>query len=87
MIAAASASHIIAKPQVGTPYSRAKTAAPAAYGSGSTRAAWVPRFPAAVTGVDLTRTLWAVWTAGRCLTGPARHLYTIAARSGRRPRI
>jgi hypothetical protein len=30
VIAAASASHIIAKPQVGTPYSRAKTAAPAA---------------------------------------------------------
>ena len=49
VIAAASASHIIAKPQVGTPYSRAKTAAPAAYGAGSTWAAWVPRFPAAVT--------------------------------------
>jgi len=47
--AAASASHIIANPQVGTPYSRAKTAAPTAYGAGSTWAAWVPRFPAAVT--------------------------------------
>ena len=33
-----------------------------------------------VTGVDLTRTLWAVWTAGRRLTGPARDLYAIAAR-------
>jgi hypothetical protein len=30
VMAAASASHIIANPQVGTPYSRAKTAAPAA---------------------------------------------------------
>jgi hypothetical protein len=30
VIAAASASHIMAKPQVGTPYSRANTAAPAA---------------------------------------------------------
>ena len=37
-----------------------------------------------VTGVDLTRTLRAVWTAGRRLTGPARDLHTIAARSGRR---
>ena len=30
VIAVASASHIMAKPQVGTPYSRANTAAPAA---------------------------------------------------------
>jgi hypothetical protein len=30
VIAAASTSHIMAKPQVGTPYSSAKTAAPAA---------------------------------------------------------
>ena len=49
VIAAASTSHTMANPQVGTPYSRAKTAAPTAYGSGSTWAAWVPRFPAAVT--------------------------------------
>ena len=39
-----------------------------------------------VTGVDLTRTLRAVWTEGRRLTGPARDLYAIAARSGRRAR-
>jgi DNA-binding transcriptional LysR family regulator len=39
-----------------------------------------------VTGVDLTRTLRVVWTAGRRLTGPARDLYAIAARSARRPR-
>ena len=39
-----------------------------------------------VTGVDLNRTLRAVWTAGRRLTGPARDLYAIAARSGRRAR-
>ncbi len=39
-----------------------------------------------VTGVDLTRTLRVVWTAGRRLTGPARDLYAIAARSGRRAR-
>ena len=34
-----------------------------------------------VTGVDLTRTLRAVWTEGRRLTGPALDLYAIAARS------
>ena len=34
-----------------------------------------------VTGVDLTRTLRAVWTEGRRLTGPALDLRTIAARS------
>jgi DNA-binding transcriptional LysR family regulator len=39
-----------------------------------------------VTGVDLTRTLRAVWTAGRRLTGPALDLCTIAARAGRRAR-
>jgi DNA-binding transcriptional LysR family regulator len=39
-----------------------------------------------VTGVDLNRTLRAVWTAGRRLVGPARDHYAIAARSGRRPR-
>jgi DNA-binding transcriptional LysR family regulator len=39
-----------------------------------------------VTGVDLTRTLRVVWTRGRRLTGPARDLYTIAARSARRAR-
>jgi DNA-binding transcriptional LysR family regulator len=37
-----------------------------------------------VTGVDLTRTLRAVWPEGRRLTGPALDLYTIAARTGRR---
>ncbi|HEV3295905.1 MAG TPA: LysR substrate-binding domain-containing protein [Streptosporangiaceae bacterium] len=39
-----------------------------------------------LTGVDLTRTLRVVWTAGRRLTGPARDLYAIAARSARRAR-
>src|SRR5580704_13197540 len=39
-----------------------------------------------VTGVDLTRTLRVVWTPGRRLTGPARDLYAIAARSARRVR-
>jgi DNA-binding transcriptional LysR family regulator len=38
-----------------------------------------------VTGVDLNRTLRAVWTAGRRLTGPARDLYAIAAAGRRRP--
>ncbi len=33
-----------------------------------------------VTGVDLGRTLMAVWAEGRRLAGPARDLYTIAAR-------
>ena len=37
-----------------------------------------------VTGVDLTRTLRAVWTEGRRLTGPALDLYAIAIRSTRR---
>src|SRR5882757_1735347 len=36
-----------------------------------------------VTGVDLTRTLRAVWTEGRRLTGPALDLYAIAARAAR----
>ena len=39
-----------------------------------------------VTGVDLRRTLMAVWTGGRRLTGPAGDLYTIVARTGRRVR-
>lgn len=34
-----------------------------------------------VTGLDLTRTLRAVWPAGHRLTGPARDLYTIARRT------
>ena len=38
-----------------------------------------------VSGLDLRRTLRAVWPACRRLTGPARDLYTIAARSGTRP--
>ena len=37
-----------------------------------------------VTGVDLTRTLRAMWTEGRRLTGPALDLYAIAIRSTRR---
>ena len=36
-----------------------------------------------VTGLDLTRTLRAVWAPGRRLAGPARDLYTIAAQAGR----
>jgi DNA-binding transcriptional LysR family regulator len=38
-----------------------------------------------VAGVDLNRTLRAVWSAGRRLTGPARDLYAIAAAGRRRP--
>jgi DNA-binding transcriptional LysR family regulator len=38
-----------------------------------------------VSGLDLCRTLRAVWPAGRRLTGPAHDLYAIAARSGTRP--
>lgn len=34
-----------------------------------------------VNGLDLTRTLRAVWPAGHRLTGPARDLYTIARRT------
>ena len=34
-----------------------------------------------VTGVDLTRTLRAVWTEGRRLASPALDLYAIAIRS------
>jgi DNA-binding transcriptional LysR family regulator len=37
-----------------------------------------------VTGVDLGRTLMAVWAEGRRVTGPARDLFAIAARTGRR---
>jgi DNA-binding transcriptional LysR family regulator len=36
-----------------------------------------------VTGVDLRRTLMAIWTEGRRLTGPAGDLYAIVARRGR----
>ena len=42
-----------------------------------------------ITGLDLNRTLLAVWAPSRRLAGPARDLYAIAARSrgrGRRPR-
>jgi DNA-binding transcriptional LysR family regulator len=39
-----------------------------------------------VTGVDLTRTLRAVWTDGRRLTGPALDLFAVAARSSARYR-
>src|SRR5580658_8081031 len=39
-----------------------------------------------VTGVDLRRTLMAVWTVGRRLTGPAGDLYAIVARIGRSAR-
>ena len=38
-----------------------------------------------VSGLDLHRTLRAVWPACRRLTGPARDLFAIAARSGVRP--
>ncbi len=38
----------------------------------------------AITGLDLGRTLLAVWPAGQRLTGPARDLYAIAARASRR---
>jgi DNA-binding transcriptional LysR family regulator len=40
-----------------------------------------------ITGLDLNRTLRAVWAAGRRLDGPARDLYAIAARSSRRPGV
>jgi len=36
-----------------------------------------------IVGLDLNRTLLAVWTAGRCLTRLAGDLYAIAARSAR----
>ena len=39
-----------------------------------------------ITGLDLTRTLRAVWAPGRRLAGPARDLYTIAAQAGRQAR-
>ncbi len=39
-----------------------------------------------VTGLDLNRALFAVWTAGRRLTGPARDLHAIASRNIRRSR-
>jgi DNA-binding transcriptional LysR family regulator len=39
-----------------------------------------------VIDLDLNRTLRVVWAGGRRLTGPARDLYAIAARTGRRGR-
>ena len=92
VIAAASASHIIAKPQVGTPHIRAKTpAARRPAGGGSVR--WPSRRncrpdPARGPGHRRRpgRTLRPVWTAGRRLTGPARDLYAIAACPARRAR-
>jgi hypothetical protein len=66
--AAASTSHMTAKPQAGTPYSRLKTAAPAAYGAGSTWAAAVPRFPAAVT--DWPRGPRTIHIVGTRTAGP-----------------
>jgi hypothetical protein len=47
--AAAIASHSIAKPHVGTPYSRANTSAPAGYGARRPSPATRAMFPAAVT--------------------------------------
>jgi hypothetical protein len=47
--AAAIASHSIANPHVGSPYSRANTSAPAGYGGCSASPATRARFPAAVT--------------------------------------
>jgi hypothetical protein len=47
--AAAMTSHSIANPQVGTPYSRANTSAPAGYGARSANPATRARFPVAVT--------------------------------------
>ena len=41
-----------------------------------------PGLTVPVTGVELRRTLRAVWPAGRALTGPAAELVAIA--SGRR---
>ena len=46
---AAMASHSIANPHVGSPYSRASTLAPAGYGAPSASPATRARFPAAVT--------------------------------------
>lgn len=46
--AAATASHSIANPHVGNPYSRANTSAPAGYGGRRTSPATRARFPAAV---------------------------------------
>src|SRR6185437_16116398 len=46
---AAMTSHAMANPQVGTPYSSAKTFAPVVYGACSVRPATLARFPVAVT--------------------------------------
>ena len=47
--AAARTSHTMANPHTGTPYSRAATAAPVAYGAGSTDPATLARLLVAVT--------------------------------------
>jgi hypothetical protein len=39
-----------------------------------------------VTGLNLNRTLPAVWVPGGRLTGPARDLFGVATRSARRTR-
>ena len=39
-----------------------------------------------ITGLNLNRTLTAVWAPGRRLAGPARDLYAVAPRSARRTR-
>ena len=39
-----------------------------------------------ITGLNLNRTLLAVWAPGRRLAGPARDLYAVATRSARRTR-
>src|ERR1700761_3153896 len=49
VMAAAMASQAMAKPQVGTPYSRAKTSAPVVYGACMVVPATLARFPVAVT--------------------------------------
>ena len=38
-----------------------------------------------ITGLNLNRTLLAVWAPGRRLAGPARDLYAVATRSARAP--
>ncbi|HXZ71189.1 MAG TPA: hypothetical protein VEH31_10030 [Streptosporangiaceae bacterium] len=39
-----------------------------------------------IAGLNLNRTLLAVWAPGRRLAGPARDLYAVATRSARRTR-
>ncbi len=69
VIAAARTSHAIANPHAGTPYSSASTAAPDAYGAGSTPAAAVPRTPAAVT--DWPSGPSTIHSVGTRTAGPA----------------